>query len=104
MYTENVLMNSTFSAAFDKKIFVGNLSIGSNLSTKDSRKAWEDAFMTTHLNSVLSVSISCKNSYIFPKVYNSYSLMLLLNDALYLAKEERTTIALVKLSTLHKEN
>lgn len=69
MYAENVLINSTFTPAFDKKIFVGNLSIGSNLSTKDLRKAWEDAFMTIHLNSVLSVSISCKNSYIFPIVY-----------------------------------
>ena len=51
-----------------KKInFVGNLNIGGNLSTKDSRTTWEDAFMTTHLNPVLSVSfcITCSNEILF---------------------------------------
>ena len=34
----------------------GNVNIGGNLITKNSRTAWEDAFMTTYLNPVLSVS------------------------------------------------
>lgn len=39
-----------------KNVFVGNLNIDGNLSTKRSRTTWEDAFMTTYLNPVLSVS------------------------------------------------
>ncbi|CAB4034026.1 Hypothetical predicted protein, partial [Paramuricea clavata] len=32
----------------------GNLNIDGNLTTRNSRTAWEDAFMTTYLNPVLS--------------------------------------------------
>ena len=35
---------------------VGYLNIDGNLTTKDSRIAWEEAFMTTYFNPVLSVS------------------------------------------------
>ena len=35
---------------------IANSNIDGNLTTKDSRRVWEDAFMTTYLNPVLSVS------------------------------------------------
>ncbi len=38
------------------KHILGNMNIDGNLSTKDSRTAWEAAFMTTYLNAVISVS------------------------------------------------
>ena len=40
-----------------KNCFVGNQNVGGNLGTKDSRTIWEDTFMTTYLNPVLSVSL-----------------------------------------------
>ncbi len=47
------------------KHIVGNMNIDGNLSTKDSRTAWEAAFMTTYLNAVISVSFYNKR-YNFP--------------------------------------
>ena len=38
------------------KKFSGDIEIIGSLTTKDSRTVWEDAFMTTYLNPVLSVS------------------------------------------------
>ncbi len=47
------------------KHIVGNMNIDGSLSTKDSRTAWEAAFMTTYLNAVISVSFYNKR-YNFP--------------------------------------
>ena len=40
----------------NNNFIVGYLNIGGNLTTNVSRTAWEDAFMATYLNPVLSVS------------------------------------------------
>jgi hypothetical protein len=52
---------------------IGNLNIDGNLTTKNSRTAWEDAFMTTYLNPVLSVSFytshACMIRYSLGPVY-----------------------------------
>ena len=51
----------------DKNCIVGNLNIDVSLGTKGSRTAWEDAFMNTYLNPVLSVSfyVTCSNKISF---------------------------------------
>ena len=41
-----------------KSFVVGTLNVCGNLSTKSSRTTWENAFMATYLNPVLSVSFS----------------------------------------------
>ena len=63
MAGESPLFHPLSESIHDKNCFVGNLNIGGELSTKDSRTTWEDAFMNTYLNPVLSVSsyIKCLN-------------------------------------------
>ena len=55
------------SSINNKNCIVGNLNIDVSLGTKGSRTAWEDAFMNTYLNPVLSVSfyVACSNKISF---------------------------------------
>ena len=63
------------ACSLTNNFIVENLNIDGKLTTKDSRTAWEDKFMTTYLNPVLSVSfyitgsdmIVFTYSVIFPK-------------------------------------